>query len=284
MAYWRPSPELAPFVSGYHYYAVDPPRGELHRDVFQPAWFSLRILRTPDTDWHVRIGRGRALRVPPLALFGPTSAVTWSDSSAGEVIGVGLTPLGWMRLTRTAASDWADRVGDPGSLFGAGRDRLIDDLRQAAPSDAPALFSRFLMPLLEQHRRTEERVATMTASLLDPTVQSVRQLAARVSATERTIERLGQRAFGFAPKLLLRRSRFLRSLHAMWQTDRGERSLAIDQGYTDYSHFVREAHAFLGMSPSRFIRIGAPMLERSLALRKAQLGSPAQALLDGGTR
>ncbi|WP_225204742.1 helix-turn-helix domain-containing protein [Novosphingobium huizhouense] len=281
MAYWRPSPALAPFVSGYHFYAVDPPAGERHRDVFQPAWFSLRVLRTPATDWTVRVGRGRSQAVPPVALFGPSSAVTWSESDAGEVVGAGLTPLGWMRLTRIAAADWADRVDDPATVFGTDLAQLARDLRASPPEQAPALFDRFLAPLLDRPARAEDRVATMTEALLDPTVQSVRQLAMQVSATERTIERLAQRAFGFAPKLLLRRSRFLRSLHAMWDTDRGERALAIDPGYTDYSHFVREAHAFLGMTPGRFMRIGTPMLARSFALRRERLGSPAQALLDG---
>lgn len=284
MAYWRPAADLAPFVSGYHFYEVDPPRARYHLDVFQPAWFSLRVLLTSRTDWHVRVGKGRKVRVPDLSLFGPSSAVTWSQSTAGQVVGAGLTPLGWLRLTRVLAVDWADRVGDPGPIFGPGLDEFASEIRRVSPDEAPALFHAFLAPLLSRPQRSEDRVAAMTNALLDPSVQSVHELAKRVMATERTIERLASRAFGFAPKFLLRRSRFLRSLHAIFATGRGDGALAIDPGYTDYSHFVREAHAFLGMAPRRFLAIGAPMLTRSLILRKAQLGAPAQALLDGPAR
>ena len=50
----------------------------------------------------------------------------------------------------------------------------------------------------------------------------------------------------------VRRARFLRSLHAIRRAEPSERTAAIDPGYTDYSHFVRDSHAFLGMSPQAF--------------------------------
>lgn len=281
MAYWRPADELAPFVSGYHLYEVDPADGEVHHDVFQPAWFNLRILLTPNTDWTVRIGQAPAVRVPQVALFGPTSVVSWSDSGRGVVVGVGITPLGWLRLSRTPAADWANRIGAAHEVLGEGADELAFSLRYGGHAEVPAIFDRWLAPCFARQRRGEDSVTRMTAALIDPGMQSVRQMAQAVGATERTVERLAARAFGFAPKLLLRRARFLRSLHAIWSTDRGERARAIDPGYTDYSHFVREAHDFLGMAPSRFLELGAPLLERSLVLRKQMLGAPAQALLGG---
>ncbi len=39
-----------------------------------------------------------------------------------------------------------------------------------------------------------------------------------------------------------------------------------------------DAQDFLGMSPRAFLEINMPLLKRSLALRKAVLGTPAQAL------
>jgi methylphosphotriester-DNA--protein-cysteine methyltransferase len=89
---------------------------------------------------------------------------------------------------------------------------------------------------------------------------------------------LAARAFGFPPKKLIRRARFLRSLHALGAANPPERAGAIHYGYTDYSHFVRDAHAFLGMSPQAFLRMDNPMLRQSLALRREVLGAAAQAL------
>ena len=99
--YWKPAPALAGLVSGYHFYAVQVPPGQPHLDVFQPAWANLRIVLTPETEWRVRVGEGPWKPVDNCALFGPSSQVTWSQSGSGIVIGAGLTPLGWARLSKT---------------------------------------------------------------------------------------------------------------------------------------------------------------------------------------
>ena len=95
------------------------------------------------------------------------------------------------------------------------------------------------------------------------------------------LERLAARAFGFPPKLLLRRARFLRSLHAVRRVESHDRNTAIDPGYTDYSHFVRDAHTFLGMSPGAFLKLDRPLFRQSAMLRDQILGAPAQALGTG---
>src|SRR5204863_70742 len=140
---------LAGLVSGYHLYAIETARDARHRDVFQPAWANLRFLLTAGSTWRVRVGEGGWQRVSGCALFGPSSHVTWSESTSGIVV----------------------RVAPP-----------------------------------------------------------------------------------------------------------AERALAIDPGYTDYSHFVRDAHEFLGMSPQAFLKLDNPLFVQSAKLRSAVLGAPAQAL------
>lgn len=275
MQYWPPQPELTRLVTGYHYYRVCPPAGEVHRDAFQPAWFNLRILLTPDTVWRVRMGAAPSLVVPPEALFGPTSKLTWSASEAGAVVGVGLTPLAWLRLKLAPAAALADRVVPAGEVLPGVAD-LVSNLRARGPAAAPQLFGAWLAGQLAVPQRTEDRAGRIMRALLDPAMRTVSALAAEAGATPRTLERLCLAAFGFPPKLLLRRARFLRSIHAL--LDRGSAGVAIDPSYTDYSHFVREAHEFLGMTPTRFQRMAPPMLRRSLEERARQLGAPAQAL------
>ena len=123
-------------------------------------------------------------------------------------------------------------------------------------------------------------VGAVEAALLNPELATVGDLAATVGVSPRSLERLSLRAFGFTPKLLMRRARFLRSLHAVADAPVAARATAIDPGYTDYSHFVRDAQHFLGMSPQAFLKLHTPLLKQSLALRKAVLGAPAQALAE----
>lgn len=280
MRYWRPAPELAAFVSGYHLYAVAPPPGMRHRDVFQPAWPSLRFAFGEDTRWRVRQPGQDWRPVPARSVFGPSSRVTWSEAGAGIVVGIGLRPRGWARWARVPASDWADRIDRPDDVFQFDVDALHAQVA-AADDDAaiPALFDAFLSAHGGPAKSGDTVIGTVEAALLDPEIPSVAALARQIGVSLRTLERLSLKAFGFTPKLLMRRGRFLRSLHAIAEAAVAERATAIDPGYTDYSHFVRDAQLFLGMSPQAFLKLDLPMFRQSLALRRAVLGAPAQALV-----
>ena len=282
MRYWKPAAALAGLVSGYHLYAIEKPPGKLHRDVFQPAWANLRIVLTPGAEWRVRVGDARWVRVNNCALFGPSSHVTWSESRSGIVVGAGLTPLGWARLSRTNAAAMANRVADCADVLDGSVGALRPLLCAAIDDDAlPVLLDAFLIGAMAHPTRFDLAISPLDTALLDPASTTVGALAERTGITARSLERLAARAFGFPPKLLLRRARFLRSLHAIRQADPHERTTALDPGYTDYSHFVRDAHDFLGMAPGAFLKLDMPLFVQSAKLRDQVLGTPAQAL---GTR
>ena len=59
----------------------------------------------------------------------------------------------------------------------------------------------------------QERIVAIHAALVDPAVVSVNDLVDRVAASQRTIERLCHRHFGFSPKVLDRKSTRLNSSH-----------------------------------------------------------------------
>lgn len=279
MRYWRPAADLAGLVSGYHLYAVRPPAGVRQRDVLQPAWPILRITFGDPLDWRVRPPGLGWQKVPPVALFGATSGVTWSDTGAGLTIGIGILPRGWARLASAPAADWANRLADPGTALRGDYVALAHALAALATDDAvPAVLDAFLRDALRSAPADNPKVASLEAALLDCESRSVASLAERVGVSVRSLERRALAAFGFAPKLLLRRARFLRSLHAVADAPASARAAAIDSGYTDYSHFVRDAQEFLGMSPQAFLKLDNPLLKLSLALRKRVLGAPAQAL------
>ena len=135
-----------------------------------------------------------------------------------------------------------------------------------------------LRAALRRPTSDEPKVAALEAALVDPSIRSVAELTDALDMPLRNLQRLADRAFGFSPRLLLRRARFLRSLHAIRASGRRTGSLAIDPAYTDYSHFIRDAHDFLGMSPQAFLDRDMPLLKASLNLRERIIGTPAQAL------
>ena len=279
MVIWPASDDLAPYISGYHLYAVGETGGQPHRGAFEPAWASLRIALTKCSEWRVRPARGEWFAPPPVSLFGPSSSLTWSESEAGILLGAGIRPRGWLRLFASPASDWADRIAEVPALARLTPAMIHDRLLQSREDDDvrdrfDALFRAVLLP----PTTADNAIARIEAALVDPEIETVEGLTKATGLHVRQVERLALRAFGFPPKLLLRRARFLRSLHAIRATGRGGGSRAIDPAYTDHSHFIRDAHDFLGMSPQAFLEIDMPLLKDSLKLRTSVLGTPAQAL------
>lgn len=279
MVFWPAAEDLAPYISGYSLYAVGAPREEPNRGAFEPAWASLRIAVVGGEEWRLQPLHHEWFAPPRVSLFGPSSALVWSESGPGILIGAGIRPRGWLRLFAGPAREWADRIGPPPMLGNHRPDAvharfnaLADD--GAVPREFDALFREAMGPLPSH----DTAIGEIEAALVDPAIRTVAALAAAGGLSVRTLERLADSAFGFPPKFLLRRARFLRSLHAIRNAPSGEGAAAIDEGYTDYSHFTRDSHHFLGVSPQTFLRIEMPLLSRSLKLRTQVLGSPAQAL------
>ena len=89
----------------------------------------------------------------------------------------------------------------------------------------------------------------------------------------RSLERLCGRYFGFPPKLLLRRQRFLRSLAQFMLHSAGSWSKALDWQYYDQAQFVRDFRSFMGTTPSEYADTPHPILEKIMAQRMADQGA-----------
>lgn len=121
-------------------------------------------------------------------------------------------------------------------------------------------------------------ILALNEALVDPELSTVAALAERLGMQSRSLERLSRRAFGFPPKLLMRRQRFLRSL-ARFMLDPSLNWLeALDCPYHDQSHFVRDFKRFMGMSPSAYAKLDKPLLTAAMRARMEVAGAAVQAL------
>ena len=277
LTYVRPDPSLDGLVSGYHIYAVDPGPGRRYSDVFYPGWANIRF-QTSGDPWRITIGTDIIDPVPRASIFGPSSRALYSECGRGILVGAGLTPLGWHRLTTLPALKFADRVAPLEELLGAETAALARAVSTAEPATVAAAFDDFFLKKMAHRRGSEDRVLAIHKLLDDDYPLDVAHAAATLGLHERTFNRISQSTFGFGPKLLLRRARFLRSLMALRLPSELPWSRRIGSAYCDQSHFVRDSHEFLGMTPGDFLRLNKPMSDRSLALRSATLGAPVQAL------
>ena len=275
--YEQPAPAIRDLVTGYHLYSA--PRGQSRTDWFLPGSANIRI------SWHakpirVTIGDRRYEPLPQASLFGPTSRAMQAKTRGGFMVGIGVSALGWARLFPQSAQAVADTIVALDTLWpDADVAALIGALHHHDPSRPFApLLDRFLTPRLIRPHRDERLIRHLSALLVDDDVTDVATIAAAMGVNETRLRRLAYRYFGFTPKRLLRRSRFLQSLIEVLRRDSGSTGTTIAQGYFDQSHFIREAREILGMTPGQFAALDKPFLEASLAVRPQVLGAATQVL------
>jgi AraC-like DNA-binding protein len=274
--YWRPDARLAPYVSGYHDFSIIVPHGKRQLDTFFPGWANIRM--TFDAQpWSIKIGRKIFDPVPENALFGPTSHAGYSNAGTGRLVGFGLTPAGWVQFfPNKDLSRFADQI--------VGLETILPDcanLRHAleAAPDVPAVLDAYLLGRLQPQAPENSQIAHLAAVLGDASILTVQQLSIRVGLTPGQLLRLAKVAFGFTPKLLLRRARFLRALDALETVERGHwKDAAAQAGYWDGSHFLRDCHLFMGQPLGDYLKMPRPINRASRQLRAQVLGAPMQSL------
>ncbi|MFM5893443.1 MAG: helix-turn-helix domain-containing protein [Novosphingobium sp.] len=280
--FFMPSPALAPYISTYYLTEVHLPPGEFIEDWLHPEWANLRFVS--GGTWRSALGEGSLQDMPEAILTGPTSlAAHFCLGGGARAWGVGILPLGWLRLLGTPASENVDRTvalaGEPAGV-------PLADLPKIAFASAPNAaeeakrIDAYLLDLLARSppHEDEPRIRAAHTALVDEDIDTVADLADRLTISSRSLERLSLRAFGFSPKLLLRRQRFLRSL-AQFMLDPSLTWIrTLDFHYVDQAHFVRDFHRFMGMSPRLYAGIDHPVLRAAAQGRSAAAGAAVQAL------
>lgn len=294
MRFALPSQRLRPYVTTYYRMAVQTSSSEpAIEDYLHPEWPNLRFMRE---GWaSAAIGEQPLAPCPPFAVTGPTTRPTrfrignaaLPGEAAGGALGIGLMPLGWAKFIAADAGDYADRFtdghGDPAftALYPLAN-ALASHVHGEAGDFASevALIEQHLLGLLEREVPFADKITAINAALVDPDIASATQLALRAGMTLRSLERLTRRTFGFPPKLLLRRQRFLRSL-AQFMLDPSLSWLStLDYQYHDQAHFVRDFKRFMGMTPRDYTRMEKPILLAAAQARMAIAGAAVQGLHD----
>ena len=276
--FFPPPPQLEGCFTSFYRAEIRAPEGGRVSDYLQPEWANLRFFRGD-----APLARMPGDERPTHARFtatGPSSLPAAFDLGTTRLWGVGLFPLGWAKFVAAPAGEFANQVvdGEQTSALADFAD-LPAKLLDGAPDDERE-YAIIMEHFLSRNRphRDEARIMAVHAALVDPAVSTVTALADRSGMEARTLERLCHRAFGFAPKLLLRRQRFMRSLAAFMLGDSPNWTGAIDDHYHDQAHFVHEFRAFMTMSPSEYAALDHPILRAFMAERARIWGSPAQTL------
>ena len=272
-----PHPALADCVSAYYLLKAG---GQPVDDRLHPEWSNVRIALKGQWTGSLDNLVGPESVAPRTALFGPTGrSLRITGSAGGEVLGVGLLPMGWARLVRLPASTFANRFVPLSDLLGAHADGLTEALVNAPDDTARFVrLDRAMMALLARAPAPDPHVAPIHKALMSGEIASVSAFASALGLTERTLQRLTPRLFGFAPKPLLRRQRFLRALDNAIHNPGRPLTRLLEEGYSDQPHFVREFRAFMGLSPSAYFSEPRTMMRLAASERERVVGQTLQGL------
>lgn len=215
-----------------------------------------RILIIPEgTRVSARIRNRYYDRLPDVAVVGPSSRPVTLQIDGAPVVEIPLSPLDWGRLTTVAAVAMADRIvaaRDVGiTCLDGVVDRDANDIAGVAINRlADAVIARGNALLDET---TTTLIAQLMALIDEGLVYDAATAAEQVSTTPHNLRRIALRWFGFPPKTLLMRRRFIAALERFQET--GMDFAAITNfSYFDASHFLRDANRFLGTTPRRYLR------------------------------
>jgi AraC-like DNA-binding protein len=185
--------------------------------------------------------------------FGAPFAIDTLHETA--MIGVHFRPGGAFPFLGLPAGDLADAHVSLEALWGRRAGELRERLCGAV---TPAARFRLLEEaLLHQLRDAQQRHPAVAAALqafcAAPVQPSVRDLARDAGLSRRRFIELFNREVGLTPKLFSRIRRFQHALLLARRKPAPEwAQLALDAGYCDQSHLIRDFIAFAGISPAQF--------------------------------
>ena len=173
-----------------------------------------------------------------------------------QVFGVKFTPGGFRPFVDQPVSSLAGKTVPAHTIFG-------DDLRTL---EAAALFStedekvEAANHFFRARMPRPDSAVHMAAELVDRIlqereIQTVDGLVRRSGLGKLALQRIFNEYVGAAPNWVIRRYRLHEALETMQQGGQPDwPSLALQLGYFDQAHLIKDFRALIGVSPSQYIK------------------------------
>ena len=175
----------------------------------------------------------------------------------GRVVGVKFRPGGFQPFWGRSVHLLTNRTLALPAVFGADAAALPERVR-AERDDPFAVMEAFLRERLPPPDPNLGVVGAIVATMLDdPAVARVDALAARHGMSTRTLQRLFRRYVGVSPKWVLKRYRLHEAAERIAEGRNGDwAATALDLGYFNQAHFIRDFKALVGASPAQYAGAG----------------------------
>jgi AraC-like DNA-binding protein len=274
------SPSL--FDSIVAYLEIEISEGGPLEDLLPPDWAS--IILAVDGTWEQGTDRQSLTPITELSpLYGMKSKANWVRGGPGLAFCIGISPHGWASLFNNNADHYADKIAPLADMLGDDANILLAQARECGGFfERVAMANGFFETRLARHGKKvrAKELALIKAALADPDCATVEEMTERVGLSQSRLLRLTKASYGFSPKFLIRRERFLRMLHKMEARPYAEWRDFIDHQYVDQSHLIRDFNEFMGLSPTRYLALDRPFLNAAMDSLRRMLGIHAGVTVD----
>lgn len=240
-----PSADLAPFVAYLWTVEWDLPPGSSHEQ---------RILPNPAVHLSFQ---------PDLArLTGPLRRRAFRQVLSGRsrVVGVRFRPGGARPWFDGPVSRLAEQQLPVNALVDVDADRLRGAVRDAPDvAAAAASVDAALVPLRPEPDPLVDRAEHLVDRIgAEPAIRRVEHLAEDLGTTVRSLQRFCAEWIGVTPKDLVRWARLHEAAGRAAEGSVDWAALAVELGYADQAHLVRDFTRVVGEPPARYARAQAP--------------------------
>lgn len=207
---------------------------------------------------------GRPLVRHGVGLPAAVITTTWTHrftvrmEGEGRVFGLRFRPGGLAALLGRSLA--ADQILDADDRLPGAAALLPQVLAEDDDLVRRELVESWLTPLAVDPHPDYLTVADLVEwTVRDSAVIRVEQLAERAALTVRSLQRLFRHFLGVPPKWVLMRARLQDAAAALDRDpDVDQATVAVTLGWYDQSHFVRDFHRFLGVTPGEYARAARP--------------------------
>lgn len=251
---YSPGPQISEIVEGYFSFSFDDPGNNC-----SPVQRCMP-LGSMGLFIHTRGGRAFYIRnnetgfLPQASVVGIISEmVRWTIPSGTSLFCVMLRPEGMLRLFGSSLASCYNTCVDAEEFSDHVLHDIIAEIRNAS-SDAERVFriENYLSGLLRRTANERNYVADSIRLIRNSSEElSIRELSNSVFVCERQLQRGFKTMLGLSPKQYQRIVRFHQAMKMAKDGNSSWSEIALELGYSDQSHFIRDCRAFTGEAPTR---------------------------------
>ncbi len=175
----------------------------------------------------------------------------------GRVFGIKFRPGAFYPFVKTSIATLTNKTRRVADVFGAAGISLEAAIRAAgSDSERVNIANRFIRECRPKQDANVALIRAITDAIVnDRAITKVDDLTSRFAVTKRTLQRLFHQYLGVHPKWVIKRYRLHEAAELLNSgQDVDWPRLALDLGYFDQAHFIKDFKAIIGWTPGEYAK------------------------------